>query len=196
MYFISTIVEILFGLQPRSQSSLSMRSTIVEILFGLQPQGSSSSSVSYLQQQKFCLVYSHRAGAQEKHKSTIVEILFGLQPCVGCQIFDWIYNSRNFVWFIAQHEPSKTLSNLQQQKFCLVYSRQRVVPFLYCIYNSRNFVWFIADYAKDEGDYDLQQQKFCLVYSHWYRQQKGFRDLQQQKFCLVYSLTNDSVKDI
>ena len=163
------------------------RSTIVEIMFGLQPLLYVGENFYYLQQQKLCLAYSRCTDLQEAVRSTIVEIMFGLQPTFCGALFCLIYNSRNYVWLIAYFHLSAlwvlstiveimfglqpfgryamhdVLSTIVEIMFGLQPMKAQISPRIStiveimfglqpcwltspmcCIYNSRNYVWLIA----------------------------------------------------
>ena len=141
-----------------------------------------------LQQQKLYGFYSLCFDERFDIVSTIVEIIWLLQPKQNkFRRINIIYNSRNYMAFIAMDRRRKRREHLQQQKLYGFYSR-----FLFChlsnnIYNSRNYMAFIASSSLFIIRTHLQQQKLYGFYSRPTQQRCTSGYLQQQKLYGFYS---------
>ena len=187
-FFRSTIVEIIFGIQPVLCKNLSYPiynsrnyfwhiarlSILVHriiynsrnyfwhiALFG------SHGFRWYLQQQKLFLAYSPFPGVLLQVSSTIVEIIFGIQPL-------------SINYYCA--------TNLQQQKLFLAYSPEKIEDEEVAIYNSRNYFWHIA-----YSIFEIVRRISTIVEIIFGIQPLSavnqVLDLQQQKLFLAYSPT-------
>ena len=139
----STTVEIILALQPLNNPKTNQiylqqqklywlyspngsalylkRSTTVEIILALQPKQQRQNDTRHLQQQKLYWLYSRTNSSAKVRVSTTVEIILALQPAPDKGLLYAIYNSRNYIGFIAVFLIPLIFFNLQQQKLYWLY---------------------------------------------------------------------------
>ena len=145
-------------------------STIVEIMFGLQPRRGTHKPFLIYNSRNYVWLIAIRTVAYKTVKSTIVEIMFGLQPHTLFQAVVIYLQQQKLCLAYSHIEIDDEESHLQQQKLCLAYSPQSHWVCSLVIYNSRNYVWLIASN-------NLQRYYFFSkpqLFTHYFKEQKWY----------------------